>query len=244
MKFWIPVLGIAYILFFSSCSILKRNRFANQQGAQSNELDLPIIEYPSKNPASRRLLVMLSGDGGWLEFNDQLAASFAKKGYNVIGFNSRSYFWEQRSPQQTADDLLRIIRHYTRTLKTNRLYLTGYSFGADVIPFVYNRLPLSTKRRVAALALFSPFATTDFMIRTSDLLNLSSDDKQYKVMPELQQVKIPVFCFYGENENPKALSTFKNRHFKLSQVAGDHHYESSANDKIINSFHTLRLIKF
>jgi type IV secretory pathway VirJ component len=63
-------------------------------------------------------------------------------------------------------------------------------------------------------------------------------------MPELQQVKIPVFCFYGENENPKALSTFKNRHFKLSQVAGDHHYESSANDKIINSFHTLRLIKF
>lgn len=243
MKLWIPVIGIAYILFFSSCSVLKRNRFGSHQGEQSNELDLPVILYPSAHPGSRRLLLLLSGDGGWLEFNDQLAAGFAKKGYNVVGFNSRSYFWEQRSPQQTADDFMRLISHYTRLYKTNRLYLTGYSFGADVIPFVYNRLPSSTKKTVIALGMFSPFASTDFMVHTTDLLNLAADDKKYKVQPELQQIRIPVYCFYGEKEDPKAFEDFKKRNFILKQVAGDHHYESTAKEKIINTFYSGRLRK-
>jgi type IV secretory pathway VirJ component len=243
MKRWLPVLGLFYVLIFSSCSVLKRNRFAKHQGAVANDFDLPVVFYPADNPGSRRLLLLLSGDGGWLEFNDQLAVDLAKKGFNVIGFNSRSYFWQQRLPEETAADVVRLINHYTQALKTNRLYLSGYSFGADVVPFIYNRLPTVTKKKVVGITLLSPFTSTDFMVRTADLLNLSGDDKKYKVADELQKIRIPVYCFYGDKENPKSLSMFKKRNFHLRKVPGDHHYEPAANDKIIGSFRLLPQIK-
>jgi type IV secretory pathway VirJ component len=243
MRRWIPVLGIAYILLLSSCSIMKRNRFSKHQGEQSNELDLPVVLYPAENANSRRLLVLMSGDGGWLEFNDQLAAGFAKKGYHVVGLNSRSYFWEQRSPAQTADDVRRLILHYTKQYRASRIYLAGYSFGADVIPFIYNRLPVPTKRAVIAIGLFSPFASTDFMVHTADLLNLSGDNKTFKVAPEVQKIRIPVYCFYGEQENPRPLSEIKKRNFHLTLLSGDHHYEPSESQKIINTFLKIRSLK-
>ena len=243
MKRWIPVLGIAYILLLSSCSIMKRNRFSKHQGEQSNEMDLPVVLYPAENVNARRLLILMSGDGGWLEFNDQLAAGFAKKGYNVVGLNSRSYFWEQRSPAQTAEDVKRVIQHYAKRYHASRIYLTGYSFGADVIPFIYNRLPAPTKRAVIAIGLFSPFASTDFMVHTTDLLNLSGDNKTFKVEPELQKIRIPVYCFYGEKEHPKPLAEVKKRNFHLTLLAGDHHYETAESQKIINTFTKIRSLK-
>lgn len=243
MKRWIPVLGIVYLLLLSSCSIIKRNRFSKHQGEQSNALDLPVVLYPSENPNSRRLLLLLSGDGGWLEFNDQLAVGFAKKGYHVVGLNSRSYFWEQRNPSQTAEDISRLIRHYADQYHASRIYLAGYSFGADVIPFIYNRLPMQTKRAVIAIGLFSPFASTDFMVHTSDLLNLSADNKAFKVQPEVQNIRIPVYCFYGERESPKAFAGFEKRNFHLALLAGDHHYEPTECERIISTFTKIRSLK-
>jgi type IV secretory pathway VirJ component len=243
MKRWIPLLGITYIMLLCSCSILKRNRFSNHQGEQTNEFDMPVVLYPSVNEHSRRLLVLLSGDGGWLEFNDQLASGFAAKGYHVVGLNSRSYFWDQRDPDQTAEDVMRLIKHYSQLYRTNKIYLAGYSFGADVIPFIYNRMPATTKKTVSAIALLSPFASTDFMVRTADLLNLSGDNKFYKVQPELQGIRIPVYCFYGEKESPRALEEYKRRNFHLKLLAGDHHYESPECAKIINTLTQTRSLK-
>jgi type IV secretory pathway VirJ component len=242
-KLWFTAVGIVSIVTLSSCSILKRDRVSAMQGQQRNDFNLPVVVYPSTNPASKRLVIMLSGDGGWLDFNDQLANSFSNRGFNVIGFNSRSYFWVQKSPDQTASDILLLINHYIKLYKTNRIYLVGYSFGADVLPFVYNRLPKTIKHKVVALELLSPFASSDFMIRTSDLLNLSSDNKQFKVAEELESIRIPVYCFYGEKEDPKALIGIKKRNFILRQVAGDHHYENSSNEKIVNAMRSLRLIR-
>lgn len=243
MKLSIPVLGIVITLLLSGCSVLKRNRFSNHRGEQTNELDLPVVLYPAADQHSRRLLILLSGDGGWLEFNDQLASGFAKKGFNVVGLNSRSYFWVQRSPEETERDIRRLISHYATQYRANRIYLAGYSFGADVVPFIYNRLPAPTKRAVVAIGLFSPFASTDFMVHTADLLNLSSDNKPYKVQPEVQRIRIPVYCFYGEKEEPKALSGLEKRNFHLKTLAGDHHYDSPESEKIITTFTRIRSIK-
>jgi type IV secretory pathway VirJ component len=242
-KFWYTAFGIVFIFALSSCSILKRNRVSGTHGQQKNDFDLPAIVYPSSNPASKRLLIMLSGDAGWLDFNDQLANSFANRGFHVVGFNSRTYFWGQRSPEKTAADITLLINHYTKLYQTNRIYLVGYSFGADVVPFIYNRLAKPVKRKVVALELLSPFASSDFMIHTTDLLNLSSDNKPFKVVEELSRIRIPVYCFYGEKEDPKALAGVKKRNFIVREVAGDHHYESSSNEKIVNAMRSLRLIR-
>jgi type IV secretory pathway VirJ component len=242
-KLWLIASASFFIITLSSCSILKRNRVTNTRGLQTNDFDLPVVVYPSSNPASKRLVIMLSGDGGWLDFNDELAVAFSKHGFNVIGFNSRTYFWEQRSPEQTASDILLLIDQYTKLYKTSRIYLVGYSFGADVVPFLYNRLPATVRNKVVALEMLSPFASSDFMVHTADLLNISADDKPFKVAEELQSVSIPIFCFYGEKEDPKALQKVKKRNFIIRLVAGDHHYEGSSVEKIVNAMRSLRLIR-
>jgi len=184
-------------------------------------------------------MILFSGDGGWLDFEDQLGTGFAAEGFETIGFNSRSYFWTERTPQQTADDVMQLISKYSSLYKTNRIYLCGYSFGADVVPFIYNRLIPSMKNKVVAIALLSPFASSDFMVHTSDLLNIAGDNKPYKVQPEVEAIKIPVFCFYGDRENPKPLDSVQKRNFSLRILPGDHHYDAAGYPDILSSLQGL-----
>ena len=189
------------------------------------------------------MLFLLSGDGGWMDFEDQLATEFADRGFHVIGFNSRNYFWEQKTPQQTADDMLLLIEQYAAIYKASRIYLTGYSFGADVIPFIYNRLPKAVRSRVVALEMLSPYASSDFMVHTSDLLNIASDNRMYKVETEVKQISIPIYCFYGQDETSKAFFNYKKRNFIVQELPGDHHYDPSGYEKIVNMFRPLRFLR-
>lgn len=243
MKFWITLCGLVGIGVLSSCGILKRNRIINHHGVEINQFNLPVITYPSSNPGSNRMLFLLSGDGGWMDFEDQLATDFSKRGFHVIGFNSRSYFWDQKTPQQTADDMLLLIEQYATIYKANRIYLSGYSFGADVIPFIYNRLPKAVRSKVVALEMLSPYASSDFMVHTSDLLNIASDNRMYKVQTEVDRINIPIFCFYGQTETSKAFATYKKRNFVVQELPGDHHYDPSGYGKIVNMFRPLRFLR-
>ncbi|MHA4895475.1 AcvB/VirJ family lysyl-phosphatidylglycerol hydrolase [Pedobacter sp. PWIIR3] len=229
------ILGLILIFTFSGCGILMRNRYTSHHGVEKNEYALPVISYAPENGLSRRILFLFSGDGGWTDFEDQLAISFATKGFHVVGFNSRSYFWEQRTPEQTTNDIQLLMNKYVTADRYNRIYLCGYSFGADVLPFIYNRLPVSLKSRVQALEMLSPFASSDFIVHTSDLLNLSGDDYAYKVQPEVELVHIPVYCFYGAQEDPKPLAGIKLNNFVLKVIAGSHKYDKGEYAKIVSA---------
>jgi type IV secretory pathway VirJ component len=222
-------------MLFSSCSLLVKERKIANSGIERHDFDLPVFVYASSKPLSKNILFLLSGDGGWIGFDDDLAMQFAKEGFHTIGFNSRSYFWDQKTPQQTVDDLVLLIKKYSSMYKANRIYLTGYSFGADVIPFVYNLLPPDIKRRVVALQMLSPFASTDFDVHITDLMNLGGDNYAYNVKAEVKKIKIPVFCFYGEQEEPKPLNDILQKNFFLGILPGDHHYETAAYQQITSS---------
>lgn len=240
MKFWIAAIG-AFVLFtFSGCGVLRRNRMSNHHGIVKSDFGLPVITYPSSNPFSRRILILFSGDGGWVDFEDKLATEFSKKGYFVIGFNSRDYFWEKKTPQQASNDIFQLAQKYMELYKSNRLFMCGYSFGADVLPFIYNRFPEQLKSKVIAVAMLSPFATSDFMVHTSDLLNLAEDNNPYKVRPEVEKIEIPMYCVYGKNENPKPLNGILLKNFSLSTVPGNHRYEISSYNRISNIFNPVR----
>ena len=240
MRFWLSSAGIVFMLLFSGCGLLLRNRKGNHHGIEKSDYGLPVITYPSANPFSQRILFLFSGDGGWIDFEDKLALAFSRRGFFVVGFNSRSYFWEQRTPQQSADDIQLLVKKYTGLYKGNRIYLCGYSFGADVLPFIYNRLPKSTRNKVIAIQMLSPFATSDFMVHTAELLNLTDDNHPYKVQEEVEKINIPVYCFYGETENPKPLSILKSENFFIDTVPGGHKYEASGYDKIVSSLRPSR----
>lgn len=226
---------ISYILFLISilsfpsltgCGLLKRSRITQLNGIARNDFDLPIFIYPSPDSSSNALAIVLSGDGGWAEFEDEISMQFAAAGLNTIGFNSRDYFWEQKTPRQTADDMALLIRKYARKYKPKKILLCGYSFGADVVPFIYNRLHQHLKNRITALALLSPFATTAFKVHTSDLLNIAKDNKKFNVKAEVDKVKIPIFCFYGQQEDPKPLEGIVKANFFLNTLPGGHSYNN------------------
>ncbi|PWG79909.1 hypothetical protein DDR33_13995 [Pararcticibacter amylolyticus] len=219
------ILLACFMLFFNSCGVLLKERTVKNRGVVSDEAGLPLILYRSSHVLSSRMVVMLSGDGGWLDFNDSLAVSFNRAGFDVIGFNSRTYFWHQRTPDQVAADFTALIKKYMRLWNDRKITLSGYSFGADVVPFLYNRLPAELKQRVGEIQLLSPYLSTDFKVYLTDLINLGSDDRTYKVRDEVMKISIPVYCFYGEDEAPKPLSDFRKKNFFMSLLPGDHHYK-------------------
>ena len=53
--------------------------------------DLPLQLSVSKGNKSA-LVIYLSGDGGWNEFNQKLVQEFEKLGYGVVSLNTRKYF--------------------------------------------------------------------------------------------------------------------------------------------------------
>ena len=221
------------VISLSSCALFKRDRVRDNTGIKLKEFNLPVFFYPTKDSLSKKLVILFSGDGGWVKFEDNLAIKFAENGFYTVGINSRDYFWEQRNPEETGIAIAMLMRKYAIQYHTHQIYLCGYSFGADVVPFIYNNLPHRAKRHVMALEMLSPYATTAFKVRFADLTNLSGDNYSYKVDMEVKKLNVPIFCFYGVNENEKPLGAITQTNFRLGSLVGDHHYEESEYDKIV-----------
>jgi type IV secretory pathway VirJ component len=103
--------------------------------------------------------------------------------------------------------------------------LVGYSFGADVMPFAYNRLPDAVRAQVSYISLmgFSPAA--DFQIRVTGWLGMRASEKALKVRPELN--KLPpsmVQCIYGEKEEDTLCPQLTKTGIEVVKLPGDHHF--------------------
>src|SRR5439155_226185 len=105
--------------------------------------DLPLVELaPTGGGAPHgQMAIILAGDGGWRRIDDRIAGRFRQSGIPVVGFLTSDYFGQRRTPEEAAGALDRVMRHYTALWKCPHVLLVGYSRGADVLPFMINRLP-------------------------------------------------------------------------------------------------------
>ena len=162
--------------------------------------DLPLVEVPAKQPVGDLLAVIVSGDGGWAGIDKDVANDLAGKGVPVVGLNSLQYFWSARTPEGAAADLQRIARHYLAAWRRRELLLVGYSLGADVLPFMANRLPPDLQSRIRLIALLGPSRTTSFEFHLTDWLGGSGGGDR-PVLPEVAKLRgKPLLCLYGEAE--------------------------------------------
>ena len=169
-----------------------------------------------KNPSRNLVAVILSGDGGWAGIDRDLGNMLVHQGVSVVGFNSLQYFWTRRTPDRSAKDLERILRHYLDAWKKEKAIIIGYSLGADVLPFMVHRLPHEILRQVQGVALLGPSNVVDFEFHLADWLGVSSAKKGYSVLPEVEKLKgVRVLCFYGEEES---YSPCKNLDTDLAKV--------------------------
>ncbi|MCY0387457.1 virulence factor family protein [Robbsia sp. Bb-Pol-6] len=186
--------------------------------------DLPLIELPAAQP-SDMLAIVISGDGGWRDLDKTIAESLQREGIPVVGIDALRYFWSAKTPEQTSHDVARVIQVYGARWHTRHIALVGYSFGASVMPFVYDRLPAPMRAEVSQLSLlgFGPMA--DFQIRVTGWLGLPASDKALPVLPETAHVPTALLqCFYGAEETETACPDLAKRGATVVKTTGGHHF--------------------
>lgn len=189
--------------------------------------DLPLIISKAKTDKEDKFVLFISGDGGWNSFSQKLVESYTYNGFNVIGLNSFKYFWKKKTPQETANDIAGLLNTYSSEWHKQKIIICGFSFGADVAPFIYTRLPQVLKNKIILTQLISPSSSTDFEIHVMDMLGSNNAVRSMDIAAEVKLIDVPVICYYGEQETEKPLSTIKKPNFKLVILNGDHHYENS-----------------
>jgi type IV secretory pathway VirJ component len=182
---------------------------------------LPIVEVPAKHAGST-FAILISGDGGWAGIDKAVAAALAEKGIAVVGVDSLRYFWKERTPQSAAADVDRIIQHYLNAWDKQDILLIGYSQGADILPFVVNRLPAATRDDVRLVAMLGLGVRAVFEFHLANWLSQSDDG--LPIAPELQRMSsVRGLCIYsdeGDSSCPEAASST----LRAVSLPGGHHF--------------------
>lgn len=198
-----------------------------RQYSPEDVTDLPLIELPAPH-GSDLLAVVISGDGGWRDIDKSIAQELSKQGVSVVGWDSLRYFWTEKPPRQTAHDLARVLRRYAALWHAQHFALIGYSFGADVLPFAYNRLPAELRTRVSLMALLGFAPAADFEIRVFGWLGMPPSDKALPVQPEIARVPPGlVQCFYGADETDTFCPKLADTGIQVIRMQGNHHFDGA-----------------
>ncbi|SEA32746.1 virulence factor family protein [Paraburkholderia sartisoli] len=209
------------------------------EAGEQDVSDLPLIELPAAHPTDM-LAIVISGDGGWRDLDKTIAEALQKKNISVVGVDSLRYFWSTKSPEQTSHDLARIMETYGARWHTRHVALIGYSFGADVMPFAYNRLPEPLRAKVSQMALLGFAHDADFQIRVTGWLGMPASSEALPAMPEV--VKVPpaiVQCIYGEDETDTLCPALVKTGASVIRTPGGHHFGHDYNhlaDTILDSW--------
>jgi len=147
-----------------------------------------------------------------------------KQGYAVIGLNAKEYFWTKKKPQDAANAIEAAINESNKEWKKKNIVLIGYSFGADVAPFILMHFSTAISVKIMHLILLSPSAKTDFEIHVLQMLGWGKDAGE-SVADEINKVAVPVTIITGDDEKefPFNQLTIKNK--KIIKMPGGHHYD-------------------
>ncbi len=192
---------------------------------ESDVRDLPLVEVPAKGAATDTLAVIVSGDGGWAGIDREIGTVIAGRGVPVVGLNSLQYFWTRKTPEIAAADLVRILRHYLAAWHKERVVLVGYSRGAEVLPFMADRLPGDLRARVRLVALLGATGSVEFEFHVGDWLGGSGGKNQLPVKPEVEKLAgLKVLCVYGDEERDSLCPSLAAGSVTDLALKGAHHF--------------------
>ncbi len=199
----------------------------NEINAEANPGDLPVVITNAKiqNPQAP-VALLISGDGGWYGFEQQIADNLALHGIPTVGLDSKKYFWNRRTPEETARDMGNQLEYYLNAWGRDKLILVGYSLGAEIVPFIYNRLAPGIKSKVISTILLSPDVSSDFEIHITNMLGLGNRNNTYDVPDEIRKMKgTKTLLIFGAGEKSKVPSLLKGTDVRINIIPGDHHYK-------------------
>ena len=163
--------------------------------------DLPLIEVPANAPEKNALAVIITGSGGYVGLDRKMGNQLSLRGVPVVALSSLAYFWKPRNPDGAAKDLATILDHYLAAWHKSRAILVGYSQGADVIPFMINRLPPPLRAKISVVGLIGLDGGAQFDYHPEGWITDRPQSPEIPVAPEVPLLKgMSVLCIYGEVE--------------------------------------------
>ena len=199
----------------------------NPPGRAADDVSaLPLHTVAAKTSPGVALAVMLTGDGGWARLDRRIADDLSAHGVGVVGLDSRAYLMQERTPDEAAADIARVIRRYSSQWSSPRVTLIGYSRGADIAPFIVNRLPPDLRRSISLVALLGPAERADFQFHWTDLLYETSKPSDRPILPELERLRgTPVLCVYGKDEKESLCRLADSSAVRVDRRPGRHHFD-------------------
>ncbi len=196
------------------------------------DLDLPLeIDWPQE---ARQVLIFVSGDGGWAELDQKVAAGLTERGIAVVGWNALRYFWEPKNPVLFHRDLERILENVPEGVQ---VYAGGYSFGAEVVPVtVAADLPADAAdprdrddgpiaSRLAGLVLIAPGPFAAFEISPLDWLRRNESVTEHQVRQAVEGLGgLPVLCLEPSDHGASGCPDPSPAGVTRMVLPGGHHF--------------------
>jgi type IV secretory pathway VirJ component len=221
MRRWRAILLAAVILGLLAV-MLAWSPWARVSLAQASVV-LPVARQSVAPPPGKDdvMAIIVSGDGGWADLDRRLGIAFIDRGIPVLGINSFKYYWRARSPEQTAQELDALMTKYLGVWEKRRIWLVGFSFGADVLPTIVEKLSPANRARITQLVLLSPSRDVTFEIELEgymikqgwlqehlkNVLQQINPIPHHDPLPALRalQGQPPVVCYYGLDDADDSL---------------------------------------
>jgi len=199
------------------------NRAPAEINRRLEALDLPlVISWPA---AASDVLIFVSGDGGWMELDQELASRLHDAGVAVIGWSALRYFWEPKSPEDFGADLARVVQALPQEM---RIFAGGYSFGAEVVPVTLGRevsdasTPLS---RIQGMVLLAPGPYASFEVSPLDWIFRSTTPTDYPVRGALgTKPGIPALCVEPSASRDSGCPEEPLPGVRRLRLPGSHHF--------------------
>jgi type IV secretory pathway VirJ component len=194
--------------------------YCNAQ-AQSNYIIGPDCTGTSDKP----LVVFFTGDSGRSHFDEKLTDSLCADSIPLLCINSYKFFRKRKTPQQTLDSILPYIGLNLKKYKRQKFIIAGYSFGSEVVPFLYNLMSEEWKAKVEFIVLLSPSYTSDFKIHFLDQIGLLWKHWPYNVLAEIMKIDDKkIIVFWGKDEKKFEKKEFTKHNITVHHLSGGHRH--------------------
>jgi type IV secretory pathway VirJ component len=209
--------------FLICCSFF----FSYSLYAQNSSLPVTLL---TSADTSKPFVFYISGDGGWNNFSSSLAGAINKNGFTVAGLNAKSYFWEKKTPERTVLDIIAYLQKKFAERKNHQWVLTGYSFGADIIPFIVNKLPDTIRKRLITIVLLSPSTSTDFEVHWAELLGWNKR-RSMDVVAEINKMGLQKTAIISaDDDNSLPVKEIRLKNCVHENLPGGHHFENNTGE--------------
>lgn len=189
--------------------------------------ELPVSIIKPDGPVTG-LAIIISGDGGWRDIDKSIGEWLSQRGVAVVGIDSLRYFWSKKSPDEVAADLGLLFSHYGAEFKTDRYAIVGFSFGSDIMPDVWPKLPKAVKDHVSVLSLLALGTNADFEVTVEGFIGAASSESR-PLRPLLHNLPLDrTQCIYGKEEAEDGDTSCTAPEIEGAQrvsLEGGHHFD-------------------